>query len=77
MPILLADHKSDSYNRNVPGKHVMTNPQNDRNLLFGILAMQMDFVSRDGLVAGMNAWVLAKQRPLSEILVEQGQTRGR
>lgn len=43
----------------------------DRNLLFGILALQVDFISRDGLIAGMNTWVLDKKRPLSEILVEQ------
>ena len=35
----------------------------DRNLLFGILALQMDFVTRDALVAAMNAWVLDKQSP--------------
>jgi serine/threonine-protein kinase len=44
----------------------------DHNLLFGILAVQMDFVSRDALIAAMNAWVLDKVRPLAEILVEQG-----
>lgn len=27
----------------------------DRNLLFGMLALQMDFVSRDALIAGMHA----------------------
>ena len=43
----------------------------DRNLLFGILALQMDFVSRDALVAAMNAWVLSKHKPLGEILVQQ------
>ncbi len=43
----------------------------DRNLLFGILAVQMDFISRDALVAGMNAWVLTKDKPLGEILVHQ------
>lgn len=43
----------------------------DRNLLFGILALQMDFISRDQLVAGMNAWVLEKTKPLGQILVEQ------
>jgi serine/threonine protein kinase len=47
-------------------------PAADRNLLFGILAVQMDFVSRDDLIAAMNAWVLAKHRSLGEILVEQG-----
>jgi serine/threonine-protein kinase len=44
----------------------------DRNLLFGILALQMDFVSRDALVAGMNAWVLTKSKALGEVLREQG-----
>jgi hypothetical protein len=32
----------------------------DRNLLFGILAVQLDFVSKDALIAGMNAWLLDK-----------------
>ena len=44
----------------------------DRNLLFGILALQMEFVSRDALVRAMNAWVLEKAKPLGEILQEQG-----
>ena len=35
----------------------------DRNLLFGILALQMDFVTRDQLVAAMNAWVLDQALP--------------
>ncbi len=43
----------------------------DRNLLFGILALQMDFISRDALIGAMNAWVLNKQQPLGQILVEQ------
>src|SRR5947209_10376182 len=43
----------------------------DRNLLFGILALQMDFVSRDALVAAMHAWVLDKGKPLGRILVGQ------
>ena len=42
----------------------------DCNLLFGILALQMDFVTRDQLVAGMHAWVLTKGKPLGEILRE-------
>jgi serine/threonine protein kinase len=44
----------------------------DRNLLFGVLALQMDFIDRDQLVRAMNAWVLEKHRPLAEILVEEG-----
>jgi formylglycine-generating enzyme required for sulfatase activity/tRNA A-37 threonylcarbamoyl transferase component Bud32 len=47
-------------------------PAADRNLLFGILALQMDFVSRDALIAAMNAWVLDKAKPLGQILCDQG-----
>ena len=43
----------------------------DYNLLFGILALQMDFVSREQLVAAMNAWVLEKNTSLGEILLRQ------
>jgi serine/threonine-protein kinase len=53
----------------------MSKPHTDRNLLFGILALQMDFITRDALVAAMNAWVLAKDRPLGEILLGQGALR--
>jgi formylglycine-generating enzyme required for sulfatase activity/serine/threonine protein kinase len=44
----------------------------DLNLLFGILALQLDFVSRDALVAAMQAWVFDKARPLGDILQRQG-----
>jgi eukaryotic-like serine/threonine-protein kinase len=50
----------------------MHRPETDRNLLFGIIALQMDFITRDALVAAMHAWVLEKQRALGEILVERG-----
>jgi WD40 repeat protein len=43
----------------------------ERNLLFGILALQMDFISGDALIQAMNAWVLDKGKPLAQILVEQ------
>ena len=44
----------------------------DRNLLFGILAVQLDFVTRDALIAGMGAWLLDKGKSLSDILCDQG-----
>src|SRR5436305_1754615 len=47
-------------------------PVADRNLLFGILALQMDFVSRDALIAAMNAWVLQKSESLGQLLCAQG-----
>jgi serine/threonine-protein kinase len=42
----------------------------DRNLLFGILALQLDFISRDALIRAMNAWVLDKTKGLGLLLVE-------
>jgi serine/threonine-protein kinase len=48
----------------------MAQPRADRNLLFGILALQLDFIGRDQLVNGMHAWVLDKHKPLGQILVE-------
>jgi hypothetical protein len=50
----------------------MSQTASDRNLLFGIIALQMDFITRDALIAGMNAWILAKDKPLGQLLVEQG-----
>src|SRR6516164_6046485 len=50
----------------------MTQTASDRNLLFGIIALQMDFITRDAIVAAMHAWVLEKSKPLGQILVEQG-----
>jgi serine/threonine-protein kinase len=47
----------------------------DRNLLFGVLALQMDFIARDSLVEAMNAWVLDKKKPLGQILVERDALR--
>ena len=49
----------------------MAHGESDRNLLFGVLALQMDFITRDVLIAAMNAWVLAKDKPLGRILVER------
>jgi tetratricopeptide (TPR) repeat protein len=50
----------------------MSQGKSDRNLLFGVLALQMDFITRDALLAAMHAWVLEKGKPLGRILVERG-----
>ena len=47
-------------------------PSSDRNLLFGMLALQMDFITREQLLAGMQAWVLAKEISLAEHLIGTG-----
>jgi len=44
----------------------------DYNLLFGTLAVQMDFITKDALLAGMGAWVMDKSKSLGQILVDQG-----
>jgi len=50
----------------------MPQPTADRNLLFGVLAMQLNFITRDHLIAAMQTWVFDKDKPLGEILVRQG-----
>jgi eukaryotic-like serine/threonine-protein kinase len=47
----------------------------DRNLLFGILALQNDFITRDALVGAFGSWVANKTRPIGEIFVERGDLR--
>ncbi|HVC95160.1 MAG TPA: tetratricopeptide repeat protein [Pirellulales bacterium] len=44
----------------------------DHNLLFGVLAFQLDFIDRRALLAAFNRWTADKNRPLGEILVELG-----
>lgn len=44
----------------------------DLNLLFGILALQLNFVSRDQLVTAMNAWVIEKDSPIGSLFVRHG-----
>jgi tetratricopeptide (TPR) repeat protein/tRNA A-37 threonylcarbamoyl transferase component Bud32 len=44
----------------------------NRNLLFGILAVQLDFATREQLIKAMNIWILDKARSLGDLLREQG-----
>lgn len=44
----------------------------DQNLLFGLMALQLDFITRDDLIAALQAWMEDKQRPLGGILAEKG-----
>ena len=50
----------------------MNSPGSDVNLMFGILALQMDFIDRDQLIEAMQAWLLDKSRTLGQILVDRG-----
>lgn len=44
----------------------------DRNLLFAILAHQLDFVDTSGLLESMNRWMLNKSKSIGSVLVESG-----
>jgi len=44
----------------------------DPNLLFGLLALQNNFIDRDTLVAAFAAWVTDKSRDLGRLLLERG-----
>jgi len=47
-------------------------PVSDRNLLLGVLAMQMDFISDDALVGALKEWVFNKRQSLAQILLTRG-----
>ncbi len=47
-------------------------PDAGRNLLFGLLALQNDFIGREALLAAFTAWVADKSRALGGILLERG-----
>ncbi|QDV38308.1 serine/threonine-protein kinase [Tautonia plasticadhaerens] len=49
----------------------LASPNTDRNLLFGVLALQMGFVSRDDLIGAMVAWMADRGTPLGAILVDR------
>jgi hypothetical protein len=44
----------------------------DRDLLFGLLALQNNFIDRDGLVDAFHRWVSDRSTPLDRILLERG-----
>src|SRR5207237_1149643 len=54
------------------GAKAMSQTQTDHNLLFGILAYQNAFITRDALFTGMQAWLYNKSKTLAEILHNQG-----
>ena len=49
----------------------MAKADGDLDLLFGILAWKLDFLSRDALIAAIRAWTPDKDRPLGRILRER------
>jgi serine/threonine-protein kinase len=49
----------------------MSNRGADRNLLFGILALQLHFVTQEDLIDAMYEWVRDKERSLGQILAQK------
>ena len=43
-----------------------------RNLLFGLLAFQTNFIDRRALLAAFDDWTNDKSRPLGQVLIDQG-----
>ncbi|HEX4619996.1 MAG TPA: hypothetical protein VH208_00385, partial [Myxococcaceae bacterium] len=49
-----------------------TGEDTSRSLLFGLLALQNNFIDRDALLAALNSWVADRSRSPGQILLEHG-----
>ncbi len=52
--------------------HAAANPAADRNLLFGILALQADLLDPARFAEACSAWAARKDLPLADLLVQRG-----
>ncbi|MEM6469495.1 MAG: protein kinase [Planctomycetota bacterium] len=59
---------SSAADKQVP---VLRNDDLEGNLLFGIPAMQMDFISSQDLIASTSVWMRDKSKHLGEVLIDQ------
>jgi tRNA A-37 threonylcarbamoyl transferase component Bud32 len=67
----MLDHAGQPPCRVLP-RSAMPREACDRNLLFGVLALQMDLIGRDALIGAVNVWGRHKDASLASILVAQG-----
>src|SRR6185312_9039924 len=51
--------------------------RSDTNLLFGILAVKMNFIAKEDLFEAMGIWFLDRRKALGDILVERQALSGR
>src|SRR5690242_5822059 len=51
--------------------------RSDTNLLFGILAVKMNFIANEDLFEAMGIWFLDRRKGLGDILVERQALSGR
>ncbi len=61
--------RSEDRPKQVPREPPATTAQ---GLLFGLLALQNNFIDRDALLAAFNAWVADKSQSLGQILLDRG-----
>src|SRR5262245_10149818 len=54
----------------------MTDPRTDRDLLFGMVALQIGLIDQGALVAAFQAWVRDRGRSLAEVLRSRGDLDG-
>jgi tetratricopeptide (TPR) repeat protein/tRNA A-37 threonylcarbamoyl transferase component Bud32 len=71
-PQVVADAFATPSPRTPDDRTVRMRSAADYNLLFGILALQNNFVSREALVDAFNAWVADRSRPLAQVLSDRG-----
>ena len=50
----------------------MASAHSDRNLLVGVLALQIDLISQTQLIAALQAWMLQKHELLEKVMQDQG-----
>ena len=60
-----------------PRTPTMAHTETERNLLFGLLALQVGLVDQDRLLAAFRAWGRDRARPLEELLGRGGRPRRR
>ena len=50
----------------------MSDPNADRNLLFGVLALQADLIDAERFAEACSAWAARKSTPLADLMAERG-----
>src|SRR4051812_28809674 len=54
------------------GVRAMSDPNADRNLLFGVLALQADLIDAERFAEACSAWAARKSTPLADLMAERG-----
>jgi serine/threonine protein kinase len=70
---MAAAHASRPSRRNGEGPTIMAQrDETPRDLLFGLLALQIGLIDQEKLIGAFSAWSRAKGKALAEILIERG-----